>query len=105
MNCNKTPETSASIYLNGCSCECLWNELHTYDSDMQQRKMSCNAGMNGSGDSGSENGMPADDFASWPLGMTYVPMQPWEEPFDLAKGLHAGTIFPSLRKPFRGGGC
>ena len=86
-----------SIYLNGCSCECLWNELHLEDTARRRREMEMGSDGN--------NGMPNNDFASWPLGMTYVPMQPWEEPFDLAKGLHAGTIFPGLRKPFRGGGC
>lgn len=43
-------------------------------------------------------------FDSLPVGMTYVPMQPWEEIFELDKGLRAGTIFPSLRLPFIGGG-
>ncbi|MDO5415056.1 MAG: spore coat associated protein CotJA [Bacillota bacterium] len=39
------------------------------------------------------------------LAMAYVPMQPWEEPYDPCMGLQAGTIFPSLLFPFEGGGC
>ena len=39
------------------------------------------------------------------LAMTYVPMQPWEEPYELEKGLNSGTIFPGLDLPFLGGGC
>lgn len=78
MNCNRTPEMGSSIYLNGCSCHHLWDEVQTDACDC---------------------------FDRWPVGMTYVPMQLWEEPFELAKGLQEGTIFPSLRKPFKGGGC
>ena len=91
MNCNKTPEMGSGIYLNGCSCSYLWNELHE-DSRVDKREP-CSADC-----------MPNDDFEVWPVGMAYVPMQLWEEPFELDKGLRAGTIFPSLRLPFRGGG-
>lgn len=44
-------------------------------------------------------------FENWPVAMTYVPMQYWEEPYDLERGLGAGTIFPSLDLPFTGGGA
>lgn len=83
-----------SIYLNGCSCNCLWNEV-------QQPEEGENPAVLG------EKKKPHCDctLAGCPVAMTYTPMQPWEEPFELAKGLHAGTIFPSLRLPFRGGGC
>lgn len=42
-----------------------------------------------------------------PLTMGYVPDQHWESPYDPGKGLRAGTIFPSLCKPFcgKGGAC
>ena len=99
MNCNKTPETGSSIYVNGCGCNCLWKELHEMEGSATDGAAAVNKRENtGTGC------MPNDDFASWPVGMTYVPMQPWEEPFELAKGLRAGTIFPGLRLPFRGGG-
>lgn len=39
------------------------------------------------------------------VGMTYVPMQPWEELYDFDIGLRAGTIFPCLHLPFMGGDC
>jgi len=61
---NNTPDMGMSIYMNGCSCEHLWNEVnanHGYCND-------CKVG-----------GMR--------IGMTYVPMQPWEEPFELAEGV------------------
>ena len=40
------------------------------------------------------------------LAMASVPMQPWETPYNTAKALKQGTIFPSLDLPFyvTGGG-
>jgi hypothetical protein len=38
------------------------------------------------------------------LAMAYVPDQMWETPYEVAEGLHRGTLFPSLDKPFLGGG-
>lgn len=40
----------------------------------------------------------------FPVGMTYVPKQPWERLYDIEDGLRRGTIFPSLDLPFCGGG-
>ena len=40
------------------------------------------------------------------LAMAYVPYQSWEEPLPDSQALEAGTVFPSLVKPFcaeRGG--
>ncbi len=37
-----------------------------------------------------------------PLGMGYIPWQTWGDVYDLNNGLHAGTIFPCLDKPFTG---
>ncbi len=34
------------------------------------------------------------------LAIATVPMQPWETPYDSAKGLKQGTIFPCLDLPF-----
>lgn len=34
------------------------------------------------------------------LAIATVPMQPWETPYDSAKALRQGTIFPSLDLPF-----
>jgi hypothetical protein len=34
------------------------------------------------------------------LAMAYVPYQSWEEPLPDAQALEAGTVFPSLVKPF-----
>lgn len=104
MNCNKMPEMGSEIYLNGCSCNCLWNEMHT--DRVSERETDENVRQHHAAGEKTRciDCMLNNDFAAWPLGMTYVPMQPWEEPFVLAKGLRAGTIFPSLRLPFRGGG-
>lgn len=79
MNHNKTPDMGMSIYMGGCSCGHLWNEANEMHKD-------CNV-----------DGMR--------IGMTYTPMQPWEKPYGLDKGLKAGTIFPCLYLPFTGGGC
>ena len=38
------------------------------------------------------------------LAMAYVPDQTWETPYDVAVGIHRGTLFPRLDKPFLGGG-
>ena len=34
------------------------------------------------------------------LAMAYVPYQCWEEPMSAQDALEAGTVFPSLVKPF-----
>lgn len=36
--------------------------------------------------------------------MCYVPMQQWEELYDEDMAYKCGTAFPSLNKPFAGGG-
>lgn len=41
-------------------------------------------------------------FSMPPLGMAYVPMQQWNQTYDMKKGLKVGTIFPELDKPFIG---
>lgn len=46
-----------------------------------------------------------DETNSCPaLTMLYVPIQPWETPYDESTALSRGTIFPSLDKPFIGEG-
>lgn len=37
-----------------------------------------------------------------PLGMAYVPMQHYDQMFELGRGLKEGTIFPELCLPFCG---
>lgn len=46
-------------------------------------------------------------MADAPLAMAYVPDQSWGQPWELRRGLKAGTIFPCLYKPFcgKGGRC
>ena len=36
--------------------------------------------------------------------MAFVPIQPWEELYGEEEGFEAGTVFPSLDKPFECGG-
>ncbi len=38
------------------------------------------------------------------VAMAYVPEQEWETPYEVLGGLDRGTLFPSLDKPFIGGG-
>lgn len=38
-----------------------------------------------------------------PLAMAYVPWQGWEETYSLEEGFKAGTVFPCLDLPFKGG--
>ena len=99
MKCDKTPETGMPIYLNGCGCQRLWEE--TQAAAAAQKTELRQAEIN---DEGYECKPPCN-FEGWPLAMAYVPMQPWETPFDFDKGLQEGTIFPGLRLPFGGGGC
>lgn len=39
-----------------------------------------------------------------PLTMSYVPMQQWNQVYDLQTAFQRGTIFPELDKPFFGAG-
>lgn len=39
-----------------------------------------------------------------PLAMVQVPMQAWEDVYEPKDALQAGTLFPSLDKPFFMGG-
>lgn len=34
------------------------------------------------------------------LASSYTPFQPWEQPLPETEALNAGTVFPSLVKPF-----
>lgn len=45
---------------------------------------------------------PFDKTDGLALAMAYVPWQCYQDTFDLRKGLHVGTIFPELCKPFCG---
>ena len=38
------------------------------------------------------------------IAMCFVPMQEWEQIYDEDTAYSTGTIFPSLNKPFLGGG-
>lgn len=38
------------------------------------------------------------------IAICFVPMQEWEQLYDEDTAYSAGTIFPSLNKPFLGGG-
>lgn len=74
-----------------------------------------NSGNSNSGNQGSmggssncaegcdKNGNLTDCIVGCPLAMAYVPMQKWGETYDMEKGFKAGTIFPCLDLPFKGG--
>ncbi len=50
------------------------------------------------------NRLPSNDIklSELPLAMAYVPMQVWETPYDADVGMHRGTLFRQLDKPFIG---
>lgn len=48
--------------------------------------------------------MERDTIVKAPLAMVQVPMQAWEDVYDPKDALQAGTLFPSLDKPFFMGG-
>ena len=43
--------------------------------------------------------------SAFPVGMAYVPMEKWQQTYDLGLGLSRGTIFPDLDLPFMMGRC
>ena len=98
MNFDHTPEKGDNIYENahmdftphGRSCECGDREDHDGRYPGGECRGCCND--------------PEWDYCEFPVAMAYVPMQPWEGLYDLETGLRRGTIFPSLDKPFLGGG-
>lgn len=45
------------------------------------------------------------DFADFPLGMAYVPWQPWDNLYDNKTGFIKGTIFKDLDYDFLGRRC
>ncbi|MDD6073407.1 MAG: spore coat associated protein CotJA [Otoolea sp.] len=47
----------------------------------------------------------AIDAGRFPIGMGYVPMQRWRQPYSLEQGFRRGTIFPELDLPFMMGRC
>ncbi len=52
---------------------------------------------------------PLESYCSVPskncsFAMAFVPVQPWEELYSEEDGFEAGTVFPSLDKPFECGG-
>ncbi len=102
MNHNRTPDMGMSIYMNGCSCGCLWDEVQANETREAEVHTAETEERTHTRD--DDDCQPQCNFEGWKLAMAYVPMQPWEEPFDLDRGLRAGTIFPGLRLPFRGGG-
>ena len=81
---NKEPYVSMPIYLDDCDCDDIMDDI----LGGSPQEPPC---------------MTGRDFENWPVAMAYVPMQPWEETYEPAKALQAGTIFPSLDLPFLGG--
>ena len=47
----------------------------------------------------------ACDPSRFPIGMAYVPVQRWQQPYSLEAGFVRGTIFPALDLPFMMGGA
>lgn len=48
------------------------------------------------------NTNPSCACGEYPVGMGYVPWQEFRDLYDSEKGLHAGTMFAELDKPFTG---
>ena len=88
MNGNKEPYIGMPIYLDDCDCDEFMDGIMDDILGDNLHEPPCMAGR---------------DFENWPVAMAYVPMQPWKETYDPARGLQVGTIFPSLDLPFLGG--
>ena len=50
---------------------------------------------------GETSPLPANPVVT----MAYVPMQRWNQVYDMSRGLTRGTIFPELDLPFVMGRC
>ncbi len=44
--------------------------------------------------------MPYENIDQFPVGMTYVPWQQWQQVYSVETAINRGTIFPDLDKPF-----
>ncbi len=53
----------------------------------------------------SPSGGQQPAISSFPPAMAYVPMQQWQQTYDLGLGFSRGTIFPELDLPFMMGRC
>lgn len=84
MNSNMEPYIGMPIDLDNCDCDDMIGDF----PGQNPQDPPCMSGR---------------DFENWPIAMAYVPMQQWEETYDPAQALQAGTIFPSLDLPFLGG--
>lgn len=49
--------------------------------------------------------MPSHWLKQYPIGMAYVPMQQFENLYEMEVGLQRGTIFAQLDLPFEVGFC
>jgi len=52
----------------------------------------------------NQNIRNSDRNAPRSLAICYVPIQEWEQIYDEDTAFSTGTLFPSLNKPFLGGG-
>lgn len=43
--------------------------------------------------------------SQYPIGMGYVPIQSWQQPYPVEQAISRGTIFSDLDLPFMMGGC
>lgn len=48
---------------------------------------------------------PLEQSENFTVGMGYIPMQRWEQTYDMENGMRRGTVFPSLDLPFMMGRC
>ena len=54
---------------------------------------------------GSRAPQNALERGNYPVGMGYVPIQSWQQPYALETAFRRGTIFPDLDLPFMMGGA
>ena len=69
--------------------------------------MGSSGGCSGNRPTGSSCGCAAQRpmQPDMPIAMAYVPMQRWNQVYDMSRGLTRGTIFPELDLPFVMGRC
>jgi len=84
--------------MSGCNNQCDYQNMRQAQIFAAQRQMHGEM---------KHRHMPCDmddDFImdSFPVGMTYVPWQKWQNIYDAHEGLSAGTIFKDLDLRFYG---
>lgn len=84
----------------GSSCGCAAQRpMQNRNSASPAERPSCSLGQP------DRENTQRDCLSDMSIAMAYVPMQRWNQVYDMSRGLTRGTIFPELDLPFVMGRC